>query len=138
MPVQKSDVLTIPDEGEWQITPVCWRSRFKEYNKNYFRIEFVNTRGSQHRKWETRCMKLTIFTDDEPEKTNYLFVSEEKVEDFKTSKIEKADTGFKLRVDDDYMFGQQKGGRARFLVYHDKEREIMQVSTRDLLTGLQS
>lgn len=45
MPVQKSDVLTIPGEEEWKITPVVWRQNMKEFNKDYFCIEFTNTRG---------------------------------------------------------------------------------------------
>lgn len=45
MPVQKSDVLTIPGEEEWRITPVTWKQSFKEFRKDYFCIEFTNTRG---------------------------------------------------------------------------------------------
>ncbi|KAF9770314.1 hypothetical protein IL306_012169 [Fusarium sp. DS 682] len=105
MPVKLSDVITIPEEGKWEPTPVVWKHRMREYNKNYMRIEFTNTRA------------------DEPEKTNFLFVSEEILENFK-SKIEKIETGYKLTVDIDFLFSQQKGDKNRFLVYHDKERVI--------------
>ncbi|EHK96135.1 hypothetical protein GLAREA_07230 [Glarea lozoyensis ATCC 20868] len=108
MPVKTSDVLTIPEEGKWKSTPITWKQSFKDYNKNYLRIEFTNTR------------------DGEAEKTNYLFVSEELLDNFKSSKIQKTDSGFKLTVDDGYVYGQQKGGKNRFLVYHDKDRPIFQ------------
>ncbi|KAI1146092.1 hypothetical protein F4825DRAFT_473029 [Nemania diffusa] len=108
MPVQKSDILTIPDQGSWKSIPVTWKQSLREYNKNYLRIEFTNTRAG------------------ETEKTNFLFVSEELLDNFKSSKITKTDTGFTLTADDDYLFGQQKGGKNRFLVYHDKERSIFQ------------
>lgn len=49
------------------------------------------------------------------------------IDNFKSSKIEKAETGYKLTVDEEYLFGQQKGDKNRFLVYHDKERLIFQV-----------
>lgn len=45
MPVQKSDVLTIPGEEEWRITPVAWKQSMREFRKNYLCIEFTNTRG---------------------------------------------------------------------------------------------
>ena len=45
MPVQKSDVLTIPGEEEWKITPVTWKQSLKEFRKDYLCIEFTNTRG---------------------------------------------------------------------------------------------
>ncbi|KAF4334666.1 hypothetical protein FBEOM_11499 [Fusarium beomiforme] len=108
MPVKASDVISIPEESRWILTPVVWRQKLKEYNKNYMCIEFTNTRV------------------DEPEKTNFLFVSEEILDHFKLSKIEKTDTGYKLTVDEEYLFGQQKGGKNRFLVYYDKERAILQ------------
>ncbi|KAJ3469445.1 hypothetical protein MRS44_003510 [Fusarium solani] len=108
MPVQKSDVLTIPGEEEWRITPVAWKQSMREFRKNYLCIEFTNTRA------------------DETEKTNFLYVSEELLDNFKSSKIERTDTGFKLTVDNDYMYGQQKGNKYRFLVYHDKSRSIFQ------------
>ncbi|KAI8721278.1 hypothetical protein NCS52_00575000 [Fusarium sp. LHS14.1] len=108
MPVQKSDVLTIPGEGEWKITPVAWTQSLKEFREDYLCIEFTNTRA------------------DEPEKTGFLYVSQEFLDKFKSSKIERTDTGFKLTVDNDYVYGQQKGNNYRFLVYHDKRRSILQ------------
>ncbi|RBR25737.1 uncharacterized protein FIESC28_01490 [Fusarium coffeatum] len=90
MPVKESDVFTIPEEAKWIPTPVTWRQTMKEFNKTYMRIEFTNTRA------------------DEPEKTNFLFVLEEMLENFKSSKIEKTETGYKLTVDEDYLFGQQR------------------------------
>ncbi|KAL2693631.1 hypothetical protein Neosp_000191 [[Neocosmospora] mangrovei] len=108
MPVQKSDVLTIPGEEEWKITTVAWMQSLKEFRKDYLCIEFTNTRA------------------DEPEKTSFLYVSEEKLDNFKSSKAERTDTGFKLTVDNDYVYGQQKGNNSRFLVYHDKWRSILQ------------
>ncbi|KAJ4329451.1 hypothetical protein N0V84_000086 [Fusarium piperis] len=108
MPVQKSDILTIPGEDKWRNTTISWKQSMKEQNKNYLFIEFTNTRA------------------DETEKTNFLYVSEELLDNFKSSKIEKTDTGFKLSVDDDYVYGQQKGNKNRFIVYHDKSRLIFQ------------
>ncbi|RSM17758.1 hypothetical protein BHE90_012378 [Fusarium euwallaceae] len=108
MPVQKSDILTIPGEEKWIITPVTWKQSLKEYRKDYLCIQFTNTRAG------------------EVEETNILFVSEELLDTFKSSKIEMTDTGFKLTVDNDYVYGQQKGNKNRFLVYHDKSRSIFQ------------
>lgn len=56
-----------------------------------------------------------------------MYVSVELLDNFKSSKIERTDAGFKLTVDNDYMYGQQKGNKYRFLVYHDKSRSIFQV-----------
>ncbi|UPK90615.1 hypothetical protein LCI18_001550 [Fusarium solani-melongenae] len=85
MPVQKSDVLTIPGEGEWRITPIAWKQNMREKKEDYRCIEFTNTRT------------------DEIEETNFLFVSEELLDKFKSSKIERTGTGFKLMVDNDYL-----------------------------------
>ncbi|KAI8671716.1 hypothetical protein NCS57_00647600 [Fusarium keratoplasticum] len=108
MPVQKSDVLTIPGEEEWRVTPIAWKQNMRENKKDYRCIEFTNTRA------------------DEIEETNFLFVSEELLDNFKSSKIERTGTGFKLTVDNDYLYGQRKGNKHRFLVYHDKSRSIFQ------------
>lgn len=78
-------------------------------------------------------MHSLTLTAGETEKTNFLFVSEELLDNFKSSKITKTDTGFTLTADDDYLFGQQKGGKNRFLVYHDKERSIFQVCRHEAL-----
>jgi hypothetical protein len=74
-----------------------------------------------------RGMQSSYSIAKEPEKTNYLLVSEEMLENFKSPKIEKTETGHKLTVDEDYLSSQQRGDKNRFLVYHDKERVIFQV-----------
>ncbi|KAL9076214.1 MAG: hypothetical protein Q9157_003749 [Trypethelium eluteriae] len=115
MPVQKSDGLTIPEEGEWKKIPITWTQSREDHIEDYLSIEFTNTRGIHKPGQKT----------GETEKTNFLFVSEKLLDKFKSS-IKKTDTGFKITVDDDYLFGQQKGGKNRFLVYHDKKRVIYQ------------
>lgn len=125
MAVKKEDILEIPGESEWVVTPIVWSQSRKEYNKNYYRIKFSNTRGTLKFEHSTAIIRLTSIAGA-PEKENFLFVSEEKLAAFK-AKITKIDSGFKLTVDDDYQYGQQKEEVNRFLVYHDKERDIFQV-----------
>ena len=55
-----------------------------------------------------------------------MFIQKNKADDFKNSAEKEGDT-FKATVTDAYLYGQKKGGSNRFLVYHDKARDIFQV-----------
>ena len=58
-----------------------------------------------------------------------LFIQKSKAGDFKALTQQEND-GFKLTVTDAFLYGQKKGGSNRFLVYHDKSRDIFQVCAR--------
>jgi hypothetical protein len=138
MPVQNGDILEIPSADTWVKMTIKWSQDWgKEYEKNYYRVEFKNTRCTLR-----RCLQISsVYNAEllqlrdwqllagEPETQNLLFIAEEKVDALKTSKAQKTDSGFKVTVDKDFRYGQQKGEKNRFLVFHDNTRNIYQVNT---------
>lgn len=69
---------------------------------------------------------LLIITAGATEKEGLMSIQKNKAGDFKNS-TEKEGDAFKATVTDAYLYGQKKGGSNRFLVYHDKARDIFQV-----------
>lgn len=57
---------------------------------------------------------------------NLIFVQASKLDEFKNKKTDGDNLTFK--VDDNFQYGQKKGGAKRFLVYHDKSNKPYQVT----------
>lgn len=75
-------------------------------------------------------LSITNSIADDTDKVAVLFVSEEKLEDFKSIKMQSTDSGPRMTVDNDFVYGQQKDGNHRFLVFHDTSRAMFQVNPK--------
>ncbi|KAJ5177740.1 uncharacterized protein N7500_000439 [Penicillium coprophilum] len=112
MGVNTGDVIEVSLVPEWakSVQKVEWRQKLQQHNGKYYRLSFVNK------------------TNTEPESSGLIFISEEKAEAFKALDQDKTDND-KCTVTvsvDSFLYGQKKGGKGRFLVFHDKTRDIFQ------------
>ncbi|KAL3483156.1 hypothetical protein BJX62DRAFT_86422 [Aspergillus germanicus] len=107
MPVDKNDVITLPLNTDWALQRVEWRQRLKDREAEYYNVGFTNSKDSS---------------------TGLIFIAKENLDEFKNLAH---DTNNKehltITVSDNFLYGQNnKDGRRRFLVYHDKGRDIFQ------------
>ncbi|KAL3455668.1 hypothetical protein BJX64DRAFT_294845 [Aspergillus heterothallicus] len=75
----------------------------------YYNVDFKNTKGSN------------------PDDSGVIFIAKEKLDTFKSLAHDKDNQGLlAVTVTSDFLYGQNKDGRKRFLVYHDRARVIFQ------------
>ncbi|KAJ5157648.1 uncharacterized protein N7482_008748 [Penicillium canariense] len=114
MGVNKGDVISVLLTPEWAIQTVEWSQRFLIYKTDYYRVSFTNAKS-----------ETTQSTD--PEDSGLLFIAKDRVDAFKALDMGKTDQDVcTVTVSTEFLYGQSKDGKKRFLVFHDKRLRIFQ------------
>ncbi|CZT16280.1 uncharacterized protein RCC_02122 [Ramularia collo-cygni] len=106
MAVQLNDIIEIPASGWTDLIEIKWQQSMKQRTAKYYKVPFTNTTSGR-------------------EQGKDLFIQEEKAEELKKLGTVK-DSKLSLPVTLDFVNGQGKDGKNRWLVYHDKSRECFQ------------
>ncbi|EGP90161.1 unnamed protein product [Zymoseptoria tritici ST99CH_3D7] len=104
MAVQRDDRIEIPAEGWGKPITIIWTETFSKQQGEYYKVPFTNN-------------------NEDREQGMPLFIQKDQADKFKS----RAENGrILLTVGDAVSNGQNSEGQNRWLVYHDKSRDIFQ------------
>jgi len=102
MVVQKNDIIYVPEAHLGEKTQVVkWSQSLMNKEATYVICKYTN-----------------ITQENQPEHEGVIYVQQSKLDEFK-SKAKDGDK-FTIQVSDQFQYGQEKGEKNRWLVYHDK------------------
>lgn len=121
MTVEKGNKIFIA-EGDIAANPatVNWQQNLSQKSDNYYMAVFTNKDKSIYGpQIPDRSLLILGDTDDEQ---SYIFIQQGKLD---ALKAKSSGDSFTITVDDSFQYGQKnKQGEGRFLVFHDKSRNL--------------